>query len=67
MTPATAPLDDAASRAWRQDLRFMADELPKRHKNLYHDMTPEQFERAVRTLDARIPTLSRNQVIVEMA
>lgn len=52
---------------WREDLHFMAREMPKRHKNLYHQLTPEQFEAAVKSLDARIPQLNRNQIIVEMA
>jgi tetratricopeptide (TPR) repeat protein len=52
---------------WREDLRFMAQEMPKRHKDLFHRMTREQFETAIKNLDARIPQLSRNQIIVEMA
>lgn len=51
---------------WRADLRFMAGEMPKRHKDLFHQMTREQFETAVKNLDARIPQLSANQIIVEM-
>jgi C-terminal processing protease CtpA/Prc len=51
---------------WREDLRFMAQEMPKRHKDLFHQMTREQFETAIKNLDARIPQLNRNQIIVEM-
>ncbi len=52
---------------WREDLRFMAQEMPKRHKNLFHTMTRRQFDDAVKSLDARIPLLARHQVIVELA
>ncbi len=52
---------------WREDLRFMAQEMPKRHKDLFHQMTRQQFETAIKNLDARIPQLARNQIIVEMA
>ncbi|MGZ8847961.1 MAG: hypothetical protein ACXW3C_15995 [Pyrinomonadaceae bacterium] len=52
---------------WREDLRFMAAEMPKYHKNLFHHMTREQFDSAIKKLDARIPSLGRNQIIVEMA
>lgn len=45
----------------------MAGEMPKVHKNLFHTVTREQFESAVRKLDERIPSLARHQVIVEMA
>ena len=33
---------------WREDLQFLATELPKRHKNLFHTMTREQFEKAIK-------------------
>lgn len=45
------------AKLWREDLRFLAEELPKRHANLFHTMTREQFETAVKQLDERIPTL----------
>ncbi len=51
---------------WRQDLRLLAEEMPKRHKNLFHSMTREQFDRAVQLLNERIPTLARYQIIVEI-
>jgi len=52
---------------WREDLRYMAAEMPKFHKNLFHTMTREQFDAAVDRLYQRIPTLARHQIIVEMA
>src|SRR5262245_36824482 len=54
------------AKLWREDLRFLAEELPKRHANLFHTMTREQFESAVKRLDERIPTLQRHQIIVEI-
>ena len=59
------PPDDA--RAWREDLQFMAREMERTHKNLYHTISREQFASAVAALDERIPTLERHEVIVEMA
>lgn len=61
------PTSKTETEKWREDLRFMAEEMPKRHKDLFHRMTREQFEEAIKNLDARIPQLSRNQIIVEMA
>lgn len=52
---------------WREDLRYLAAEMPKVHKNLFHSMTPEQFNTAVRRLDERMPSLSRNQILVEFS
>ncbi len=51
---------------WRADLKYFAKELPKRHKNLYHATTQEQFERAVAELDRAIPTLEDHQIVVRM-
>src|SRR5713226_8487488 len=57
----------ALSRAqWREDLQYLARELPKRHKNLFHSISREQFERAVGELDAAIPSLQDHQIIVRM-
>ena len=35
---------------WRQDLQYFAKELPKRHKNAFHNVTREEFERMVAEL-----------------
>lgn len=64
---ASAVVDQVEAEKWREDLRYMAEEMPKRHKNLFHTMTREQFEGAVGKLHERIPRLARHQIIVEMA
>src|SRR5216683_2876150 len=51
---------------WREDLQYLARELPKRHKNLFHTVSREQFERAVAELDTPIPSLEDHQIIVRM-
>ena len=55
------------ARHWSEDLHFMAREMERVHKNLYHSITREEFEAMVGRLDAKIPALSRHQIIVEMA
>ncbi len=62
-----APLDSAAVTAWRQDLRYMAVQMAERHRNLHHTISRPSFDSAVASLDARIPTLRRHQVILELA
>jgi hypothetical protein len=62
-----APLDSAAVAAWRQDLRYMAGQMPEWHRNLYHTISKPSFDSAVASLDARLPTLRREQVILELA
>ena len=65
--PAAAPGDTASVRQWREDLAYLARELPRRHKNLFHTMRREQFDSALAVLDRKLPTLARHQVIVELA
>jgi hypothetical protein len=60
-------LSQSEVEKWREDLHYMAQEMPKRHKNLFHTMTREEFMSAVRNLDRRIPNLSRDEVIVGVA
>jgi tetratricopeptide (TPR) repeat protein len=61
-----AALTPAEAEKWRADLRVLAAEMPSRHRNLFHTVKREQFEAAVKSLDGRIPQLTRNQVIVEL-
>ena len=51
---------------WREDLQYFARELPKRHKNLYHTISRQEFERMVAELDRAIPTLEGYQIVVRM-
>lgn len=53
--------------AWREDLRYLAGEIPRRHKNAFHSITREQFERAVAELDARIPNLNDTQIALNLS
>ena len=66
-TVADRPADSASVRQWREDLAYLARELPRRHKNLFHTMRREQFDSALAVLDRKLPTLARHQVIVELA
>ena len=52
---------------WREDLRYMAEQMPAVHINLFHTMSREQFDTAVNKLYDRIPTLAQHQIIVELA
>ena len=55
------------ARQWREDLHFAASEMEKIHKNLFHSVTREAFSAMVARLNDRIPSLSRHQILVEMA
>jgi len=53
-----------AQEAWRADLRYLAQELPRRHANAFHSTSQERFAADVRELDAALETLSDDQVLV---
>lgn len=50
---------------WREDLKFLADLLPAKHKNLFHRLDRQVYEKAVSDLDAKIPSLTKHQVGLE--
>ena len=50
---------------WREDLRFFASELPKRHREPFHAVTREKFEAAVKSLNDRIPVLKNEEIFCE--
>ena len=62
-----AAVDDQEAHRWRQDLAYLARELPSRHKNAFHRISREDWAAAVEGLDARIPELATHQIIVELA
>ena len=62
-----APRYTLTPEQWREDLRIMMAELPRRHRNLYHTTSAETFDSAAKALHTRIPTLARHEIILEMA
>jgi len=65
--PSASAMIPSEARDWQEDLRFMAKEMVRTHKNLYHSVSADAFATMVETLNARIPSLTRAEVIVEMA
>jgi hypothetical protein len=61
---AAASLPEPTAEQWRADLDFMAAEMERRHRHLYHSVSREDFAAAVADLRGRIPTLARHQIIV---
>lgn len=62
-SPETLQLSTAQ---WREDLQFIARELPKRHLNAFHHTSRERFEASVADLDRALPQLDAAQAYVGM-
>src|SRR5436309_11393536 len=58
---------DSRDGRWRQDLRYLAAELPRLHGNLFFELKREEFESALQELDAAVPNLSDEEIAVGMA
>lgn len=58
----------AAERAklWREDLKQLATELPKNHKNLFFNIKKEDFDKEVAAIDAKIEKLPDGRLLVEL-
>jgi hypothetical protein len=52
------------SAAWRNDLRYLARELPSRHINAFHTVGREAFAGEVARLDAAISGMNGDEVLV---
>jgi C-terminal processing protease CtpA/Prc len=59
-----AKTNSLTKEQWQKDLQYLAKELPARHKNAFHTVTREQFERAVAELNSAIPTLQEHEILV---
>ena len=55
---------ELTAEQWREDLRFMVREIESRHANPYHHISKTELDRAAAELDAQIPKLERNEIIV---
>ena len=58
----TAPKLTAAE--WQADVKFLGEELPRRHRNAFHRTKREEFEAAVKTLHDRVPAMTEDEIIV---
>jgi hypothetical protein len=56
------PLPALTTRQWHEDLDAFGRELPRRHKNAFHHVSRDSFERALAALDRRLPELSGDEV-----
>jgi hypothetical protein len=56
-----------SAEKWQEDLRVMAEKLANNHRNAFHKISRESFEKAVANLEKKIPELQDHEVIVHLA
>lgn len=63
----TYPLQAAPPtvQQWREDLAYLSERLRQLHPNVYHAVSPDEFEKMVVAIDKRIPELQPHEIIVE--
>jgi hypothetical protein len=54
------------SEQWREDLHFLARQVPDAHRDVFHAVSRADFEAAVAEVDRRIPTLADHEIVVEL-
>lgn len=54
-------------KAWRNDLRYIVDCFNNYHTNPYLEISEQDFRDAVSALDAAIPTLTDNEIKLELS
>ncbi len=52
---------------WLSDLDYLEKEMPRRHKNLFHALSPKQFKDSVGGLKRRVSTLTDFEIAIEIA
>lgn len=58
---------DLRAPQWHEDLDYLVEALRREHRNLFHAVSPENFDGAVRSLHRRIPLLAGHAITVELA
>jgi len=51
---------------WREDVDFLAKELPKKHKNLYHNISDSEFQAQIEKLKAKLPSMEQSEILVSL-
>jgi hypothetical protein len=62
-----APQGESRDARWRDDVRFVAQELPTRHKNAFAYVSRDAFAREAVRLDSAVPRLNDAQMQLGLA
>ena len=60
------PLRNLSREEWRQDVAYLAEEMPRRHPAFHAKIPPHVFEETVAHLQEQIPVLTSPQIIAKL-
>jgi hypothetical protein len=63
---AAMPAVKLSADQWRSDIRFLGDELAKRHRNAFHRLKKEDYDGAVKALYDAAPRMTDDEIVVGM-
>ena len=63
---ADAQVVETDPAVWREDLRLLAEELPRRHPSPFANLSRGDWDVAVADLEAKLPSLRRTEWVVEL-
>lgn len=58
--------DEITLEQWAQDLDFLGTELPKRHKNLFHNISETEFQTKIKELKTQLPSMDLDEILVDL-
>lgn len=63
----SATFTAAEAALWREDLKYLAERFVATHRDPFHKLSRERFQRMVADLDAKLPSLDRDHAVVGFA
>ena len=61
------PVSAEWAEKWREDIAFVAAQMPEKHYDLFHTMSRDDFDQAIASLTSNVTTYSHHDIIVELA
>jgi tetratricopeptide (TPR) repeat protein len=58
------PAPALTKEQWQADVKFLGEELPKRHRNAFHRIKQTDFETAVKKLYDQVPQMTEDEIVV---
>jgi hypothetical protein len=61
---ASLPQKEMTTEQWIEGLDFLAAELPKKHKNLFHNISADAFQTQIDEFKSKLPSMEQDEILV---